>query len=774
MQNGMAVNSFTREQQESRSGEAEGWYRSLFEDNHAIMLLIDPVDGSIVDVNNAAEAFYGWPKEQMRGMRIQDINTLDEAQVQCLIQKASHESQRVFHFYHRRRDASVHRVEVYTGPIKIAQRTLLYSIVHDVEHYRAHEQLRVASMDALVASSEDIIVVKDLDLRIVATNQSFAHLVGCEDVQDLIGRDLHELLRANGYYALAERCQKNDQRARRLDKGESLTNEAVFPVPGKGERVFFERIFPIFRQDGERLGIGVVAVDVTEQKQAAERLRKSEARYRTLAENFPDGALFLLDRDLRYLAATGQALPTVGIDSARVIGLTVSETFPQLADEVSPALRAALHGEEVSFDVQFRGRDWACRALPIQHDGPKIEQILVLAQDNTERKQTEEARAQALQEMQTAKNMAEAANRAKSAFIAMMSHELRTPLNPILGLTDVLIEDTTEEDTLECLRMIQRSGQDLLALIEDILDMSKLHAHALEARPREFSLRDIVEGEIGGVLSTAQEKGLRLELSIAADVPELIVSDPQRICQILRNLLNNAIKFTAQGEIYLRIETDGEFIRIHVRDTGIGIDPGKQATIFEPFAQANSSITRRYGGTGLGLSIARNLAELLHGGLTVRSQPGSGSEFTLSIPQVLQTASTPAVMLDEPGQEQEQAALAILVVEDDPASQATIRAQLHSLGHHADVVADGKTAMERAATRHYDAIFLDLQLPGEDGRTICRNLRATLPPEAQPRIIAQTAHALPRDRRSCLEAGMDECLTKPLRRETLAKALRGL
>lgn len=367
---------------------------------------------------------------------------------------------------------------------------------------------------------------------------------------------------------------------------------------------------------------------------------------------------------------------------------------------------------------------------------------------------------------------AEAATRAKSEFLAMMSHEIRTPMNAILGTAELLALSPLNAEQQAQLSTLRRSGDALLVLINDILDFSKIEAGKLELEMRPFHLREELSSVVDLYRPTARAKGLAMTLSLGPELPQLVQGDSTRLRQIISNLLSNAIKFTAQGQISVQVQSklvdeDHIQLRVAVQDSGIGILAARRERLFQAFSQVDASTTREYGGTGLGLVISARLCEAMQGGLSVDSQEGQGSTFRFHIRLRLGDAVTPVVTPAPTLSPERLTANAnwkpqVLIVDDHVVNRMLAEGMLKTLGIQADQAVNGQEAIACVNRRAYDLILMDMRMPEMDGLDATRVIRK-LPLARQPYIVALTANAYESDRIACLEAGMDDFLTKPFR-----------
>jgi two-component system sensor histidine kinase/response regulator len=399
---------------------------------------------------------------------------------------------------------------------------------------------------------------------------------------------------------------------------------------------------------------------------------------------------------------------------------------------------------------------------PLLDEQGGIAYYLMISENITERRQAEV-------ELRRAKESADAANAAKSRFLASMSHEIRTPMNAIIGLSQLALHTPLNPRQREYLENIYRSGQNLVALINGILDFSKIESGRMTLETVPFRLREVLGQVIAQTGSQAAAKGLELKLEVAGGAPSVLAGDPARLRQILLNLVGNAVKFSERGEVALRVrlaESAGErtLLRFEVSDTGIGISEDQQARLFEAFSQADESITRRYGGTGLGLAICRQLAWLMGGGIEVESALGKGSCFAVTLP--FQVSSTSEVPEPPPGFDPalwmpRLAGMRVLVAEDNALNRQVVEGLLRSAAVEVDSAANGLEAVARATAVRYAAVLMDLHMPVMDGYEATRRLRQQYAAEQLP-IIAMTADAYADDRERCLAAGMNGHLAKPL------------
>jgi signal transduction histidine kinase/CheY-like chemotaxis protein len=387
----------------------------------------------------------------------------------------------------------------------------------------------------------------------------------------------------------------------------------------------------------------------------------------------------------------------------------------------------------------------------------------------------EERIRQRTEDLEKAMRAALAASQAKSEFLANMSHELRTPMNGLLGMLEVVLDSALSSEQREELAIAQRSAYALLALLNDILDLSKIEAGKMMIESIPYNVRTVLDDCVKSFQARATQKKIALHLEIDAAAPSDVIGDPLRVRQIAANLLSNALKFTERGWVCLRLSTapsaDGPLqMKVAVSDTGAGIEAGKLTAIFEKFTQADGSITRKYGGTGLGLAITKRLVEMQGGKVNVESQVGKGSTFTVTLPWTPVAESTAAYLAPQAGVAVKKitpSEVRVLLVEDNLVNQKVVLAILRKKGYHIDVASDGREALSKldasltAPNQTYNLVLMDVQMPVLDGLETTRIVRLNSRWDRLP-IIAMTAHAMNGDRERCLQAGMNSYVSKPI------------
>ncbi len=501
-----------------------------------------------------------------------------------------------------------------------------------------------------------------------------------------------------------------------------------------------------------------------------------------------DEVVYFKDADSRFLLVSEGWLARIapGMPVEDVIGKTDFDFFSR--QHAEPAFldeqRIVATGESVVAKLErevYPNRPdilVSSTKVPLRDKRGDIVGTFGISRDVTAQVEAEQERDRVNAQLAIARDQALEASNLKSAFLANMSHEIRTPMNGVIGMTELLLDMELTADEREAIEQITRSGDQMLAILNDVLDLSKIEAGKLELDITDFDLHEVMNATCAIASAQAQAKNLPLELRIGKKVPRRVRGDRRRLAQIVLNLATNAVKFTAHGSVTVNVNakrsgTACGLIRIEVSDSGIGMEPRFVDHLFEPFSQADVSTTRNYGGTGLGLAISRELIELMHGTINVASKPGHGSTFRVELE--LETEGAAARADERP----ESAAPAplwsteplVLVAEDNPVNQLVVARALESIGCRCDIVPDGYKALEAIQRRHYDAVLMDCQMPNLDGFQAAEAIRRLDGAAARVPVIAMTARAMDDDRALCLAAGMDDYLSKPMRRAALAEMM---
>ena len=557
---------------------------------------------------------------------------------------------------------------------------------------------------------------------------------------------------------------------------------------------------PRYDSEGKFIGYIGHCLDITDRVEAEQSLRKLSQAVAQSPES-----IVITDRNSVIEYVNAACLKSTGYTEAELIGQN-----PRIfnSGQTAPGVYARL------WETLGQGKPWAgqfsnrrkdgqifyehVRIAPIRDANGEITHFVAVKEDITEKMRIAkelDAYREHLEEMVTnrtvelahAKEAAEAANVAKSAFLANMSHEIRTPMNGVMMLTHLLMQTPLNPNQQDKLGKVVGCAEHLLAVINNILDISKIEAGKLNLEVSEFSLRDISERSISMIQAKASEKGLRLKTVIDPNLPALVQGDATRVSQALLNYLGNALKFTEQGEIVLTLEqlaTEGKKIKVRfaVSDTGIGVDQETMSRLFHNFEQADNSTTRKFGGSGLGLSITRHLAKMMGGETGAESEPNIGSKFwftaTFECTQAMPANSatgfpTSYALSPDTLLSRDFKGTRVLVCEDNPINQEIIAELLTDVGFAVDVAENGAVGIAMAGQKSYSLILMDMQMPVVDGLEATQELRRMPGYERTP-IVAMTANAFEADREACLLAGMDQFVTKPVNPDALFQLLYGL
>jgi len=751
--------------------KSEASYRNQFAANSSVMLLIDPVDGAILDANDAALAFYGYSREKLLAKRITDINTMPASDLRQALTSSSLGQGQLFERQHHLADGSLRDVEVSASTIQFGGRTVLHAIIHDITERKRAEDLRREVEQRLsyaLDATGDAILDWNIETGLVKHNARLCSLMGLAEgalehpLEDLTARIYEE--DRPGVVAAIQGClaaQAPYRSQHRLSKPDGT----IIWVLDRGQVVEWNEGGSPSRM------VGAIA-DITTQQEA-------QHRFERLFRNNPAPMTLSSLPEKRFTDVNEAFLRTFGYSREEILGRPTEEVTlfedPEERDELSRVLQA----EGRLMDIEMKGR---------RKDGTLIEGVLsaemirtqegtfllTVMLDITERKRVEKELLETNRNLQLATAranemafQAEQANRAKSEFLANMSHEIRTPMNGVIGMTTLLLDTELDANQRYYAETVRMSGEALLSLLNDILDLSKIEAGKLRMDELDFDLRALLDGLVAGLLPRTAEKGLEFTCTAAPDIPTFLRGDPGRLRQVLLNLAGNAIKFTRQGEVALGarliLATDADVvIRFSVKDSGIGIPKDKQAMLFQKFTQVDASITRQYGGTGLGLAISKQLTELMGGEIGVDSAEGRGSEFWFTVRLARQPERERA--LPQPADIR---GAHVLVVDDNLSSREVLMTQLQTWSVRSEGSAHGPEAiqaLQRAQEQSdpFQVAILDLQLPETDGASLARAVKTDASLQAT-HLVAMTSTCQQGDAKRMEEMGFAAYLPKPTR-----------
>jgi PAS domain S-box-containing protein len=622
---------------------------------------------------------------------------------------------------------------------------------------------------AVVQATPISLVLTDRDLCIQGASRVWARnfdLVG----QPVEGRTLYEV--APEFYgpwrAVFERCLAGEE-----DRGRRV--KAMHPS-GRSAWLQME-VTPWRNADGDVAGLAIAANDVSELVDVLGRTERSEGRLNM--------ALGLADLHVWEMDYVNRELITAGAeDTFFAEPMTYEKLYRDIYVTIDPRDRPGVeeawrrHVEDgAPYRPEYRiarsdGKEvWVEGATQVFTDKTgRLLRMVGAMQNITHRKEVE-------RELVQAKNDAEAANRAKSTFLATMSHEIRTPLNGVLGMAQAMAVETLTDAQRERLDIIRQSGETLLAILNDVLDLSKIEAGKLELEEGRFDISELAEGALAAFMAVAEHKGLGFDLRVEAKAAGVYRGDSTRVRQILYNLISNALKFTEAGEVRVTIGHDQGDLTIEVRDSGIGIAPDRLASLFQKFEQADASTTRRFGGTGLGLAICRELAQLMGGDIEVASVVGAGASFTVRLPLVRMAEGLAKPLhvaaAAGPRPDAHAATLRVLAAEDNTVNQLVLKTLLQQAGLDLVLVSDGAAAVAAWEADEWDVILMDVQMPEMDGPTATRTIRAREAETGRVRtpIVALTANAMSHQVAEYMEAGMDGFVSKPIEVSRLFAAI---
>lgn len=766
---------------ENRLQQSDERFRLVVEGvkDHAI-IRTDP-RGIIEDWNPGAENVTGWSRKEVLGKKGSIIFTPedlakgeDEKEMRIARETGKAEDNR----WHIKKDGSRFFATGAMNPLKDAkgQLTGFVKVFRDfTEKREEHVQLLEASEQAISSREElyqlimqapvPMVLVSGPDHRFILANPPYENLFG----RSVTGKTVLEVFSEEevGYFVpLLDSVYETGKPYHGNEVPLTIIHEK-----GEVETKYLNFGYHPFRsKDGSIKGVFAVAHDVTEQVLSRQRVEESEARFRELANALP---LIVWTADSKghvdwyndwWYQYLGQPRGTKWDDEHK---LPMHPEDVARTNELWPKVISV--GAPFVMEQRFRrGSDgeyrWhLVRGVPVFDENGKVARYVGGNTDIHEQKLLAD-------ELKEARSVAEIANQMKTSFLANMSHEIRTPIGVIQGFADLLSERDIGVEEKRWVETIRRNTRQLTSLIGEILDLSKVEADKLEVELVSFKLSELVDDLRSSLSLRAEDKGLALIMEIDSTAPEYVISDPTRLRQILINLIGNAIKFTEAGYVRTRFSHRDKFLLITISDTGIGLSEDQQQKIFDPFVQADSTMTRRFGGTGLGLSISRKLAEALGGELKlITSQPDKGSTFEITVCCVEdRTSDRTQSVIEQPAKLANFAGRKILVVDDSADNRMLLERMLHDTGAIVATEPNGRLGLERAMNEDFEVVLMDIQMPEMDGYAAIRILREK---GYRKPVLALTAHALKEERDRAMGMGFDAYITKPINKTTLHRTI---
>ena len=781
--------SIERWQTQAALAQSEKKYRELVESANSIILRLDRA-GNITFINKFAEDFFGYPGEEILGRNVvgsivPPVDSENQDLKRMIADLTRHPSRYASNVNENMRSNGERVWIAWTNRAVKNEKGEMVEVLcigNDLtEVRRSSEKLKKTAEDlretrdfleSLIGHANAPIIVWDPLFRITRFNHAAERLTG-QLSEDILGRNLDILFPGeskNEYLAYIEKTLSGEH-----------WDAVEIPILRKdGDvRTVLWNSATIYDEGGKKVMATIAqGQDITERKEA-----ESQVTFQASLLNQVRNAVIATDLDGKIIYWNHFSEILYQWKADEVLGRSIADTIvpAQRRQRIREVMEEIVRCGYLESEFVVQRKDGSLFPALYVFNMLKDQKgrnmgFASVSIDLTERKRVED-------DLLLAKERAESATRAKSQFLANMSHEIRTPMNAVIGLTSLLLNTPINPEQRDYIETIRSSGDSLLAVISDILDFSKIEGGMLELESKPFDLQRVLEDSMSMVASAARGKGLDLSYSLEPDVPRLVLGDQARLKQILVNLLGNAVKFTEKGEISATVSTSGpsrgkhglEEIMFAVKDTGIGISKEHMGRLFLSFSQADPSTTRKYGGTGLGLVISKNLAERMGGRIWAESEPGKGSVFYFTIKARASPGLLPASQEDIlPGplaelDGQGKSDLRILLAEDNAVNQMVALRMLERLGHRADTAVNGQEVLEALQNRSYDIVLMDVQMPEMDGLEAARRIRSSK--SGQPYIIAMTAHAMKGDREVCMEAGMNDYVSKPVRMEELRAAI---
>lgn len=754
-------------------------------------ILLTDKSGYVKEWNRKASLAFQWNDARQDGCLLPFL--ISAAEIKDLIQNSDAEAESKHYLTAIRKDGTTFPAEVTLSPIDDGRERMNLVYIRDITDQRIGESMLREKEElyrTVVESLFEGLIITDTNDRITFVNSRFEKLSGYKS-EELVGKIEYEILHAPVLHESIRNRMEN-----RL-AGLNETYELQFIR--KDGSVFTGRVnaAPYRNANGEIIGTVGAITDITTQKRDAELERLVIAATKSF------NSVMITDKQGNiewtnegFTKLTGYSLDEVKGTRGEILRRTEEgglANHEQLLEELQKR-KEPLTFESKNFTKSGTAY-WSITTLtPVLNEQNEVEKIISIDSDITLRKKMEEQLKlanriaenslikgnRALSELTLAKQALEESMRAKEQFLAHISHEIRTPMNGIIGLTDILLKSDLQTEQREYLQAIKRSGDTLMVVINDILDLSKIEAGKMTFEEIPFRINNILNPLIDLFLPKARQKNIRIIKNVSHDFPEILMGDPLRLNQVIMNLVSNAVKFTEKGYIEISAaatkhsETEIK-ATIRVKDTGLGIQKSKIPSLFLDFTQAGSDVTRKYGGTGLGLSISKRLVELQGGSVSVESEEGKGSIFTVEL--IFRKPPADIKLTDEKEAEAEIElnqlnGVNVLLVEDNPVNQLLAEKLLSDWGCNISIADNGRIALEKLETNVYDIILMDIKMPEMDGYEATKRIRQMKGRAGAIPIVALTAHAAMWEAEKCIESGMNGYISKPFNVNDLYRMIR--
>ncbi len=774
---------------EDSSNSIEQWYeiealirenqdrdQTIFHNTHTPMLFIESESGNILDGNPAACDYYGYSRETIIQKNISDINILSYSEIAEEMGKAKKEERKYFKFKHRLANGKIRDVEVYSGPIIMNGRVVLFSIIHDIQekiesikNFKIHETY----LKNLFENSPEAIAMVDNDFNILNINKSFEEIFLYRK-NEVLGHNIKEVLCDENYYNESlyfKEC---------IDRGEFIRKETLrkrkdgklIEVSLLGCPIYFKK---------EKIGVYCIYSDLSKIKEEERMQKKRVQNHLNLLKNTIDSipdVISVLKSDLTIELMNESGCRYFNLPFKKIKGASWNQVIQNKFGQAYYCTLQALISKECGHSQECVLRDsyLDLYSKPVFDENGEIILIVVVLRDISKEKKYEAV-------LRDSKEKAEEANRLKTNFLTNISHEIRTPMNGIIGIIEMLKEKRLSKEQEELTEMLNYSAERLLSIINDVLDVSKIEDGKLELNNEWFDINLQLSKIIKYFRIQAEGKGLKFASNTDMSIPEWIYGDFERLNQILFNLLGNAVKFTEKGTIYFQVKN--EFIKSNIieltfiiRDTGIGIKKEDIKNLFQNFYQLDTRTNKKFKGTGIGLALSQKLANLMGGEIYVHSDYGVGSTFSFKL--IFDSSSEKTETINRRDDSEEWSFLKnlnILVAEDEKINQIIIDNMFKKYQCKVTFANNGEQVLDLIKISGFDAILMDICMPEMDGIEVTRRIREDEKESGEHiPIIALTAVAMKEDREYCLQAGMDDYLSKPIKKKevfhTLSKHLK--